>query len=86
MITARAVPVLLPAHHRRVARLPVTIRNDFADPLPPDWPAKHVRARVSGCPVRRAQCGVPHHHVLAGHRHVVNQADDETFERTRSSD
>jgi len=21
------------AHHRRVARLPVTIRNDFADPL-----------------------------------------------------
>ena len=29
----RAVPALLPAHHRRVARLPLTTRNDFADPL-----------------------------------------------------
>ena len=33
MITTRAVPALLPAHHRRVAVSPATIRNDFADPL-----------------------------------------------------
>ncbi len=33
MITTRAVPALLPAHHRRVATSPVSTRNDFADPL-----------------------------------------------------
>jgi hypothetical protein len=33
MITTRAMPALLPASHRRVAVSPVTIRNDFADPL-----------------------------------------------------
>jgi hypothetical protein len=33
MIITRAVPALLPAHHRRVAVSPATIRNDFADPL-----------------------------------------------------
>jgi hypothetical protein len=32
MITPRAVPVLLPAHHRRVASYQA-ITNDFADPL-----------------------------------------------------
>jgi hypothetical protein len=33
MITTRAMPALLPAHHRRVAE--VTIKNDFADALTP---------------------------------------------------
>jgi hypothetical protein len=33
MITTRAVPALLPAHHRRVATAPVSTRYDFADPL-----------------------------------------------------
>jgi alkylation response protein AidB-like acyl-CoA dehydrogenase len=33
MITTRAMPALLPAHHRRVAE--ATIKNDFADPLLP---------------------------------------------------
>ena len=33
MITTRAVPALLPAHHRRVATAPVSTRQDFADPL-----------------------------------------------------
>jgi hypothetical protein len=33
MITTRAMPALLPANHRRVAVSPVTIRNDFANPL-----------------------------------------------------
>jgi hypothetical protein len=33
MITTRAVPALLPAHHQRVAP-ETTIKNDFADPLP----------------------------------------------------
>jgi RimJ/RimL family protein N-acetyltransferase len=32
MITTRAVPALLPAHHRRVARTHATLK-DFADPL-----------------------------------------------------
>lgn len=32
MITTRAVPALLPGHHRPVAQLSVTITNDFADP------------------------------------------------------
>ena len=32
MITTRPVPALLPAHHRRVARLRITLK-DFADPL-----------------------------------------------------
>ena len=32
MITTRAVPALLPAHHRRVARTHLTPK-DFADPL-----------------------------------------------------
>jgi very-short-patch-repair endonuclease len=32
MITTRAVPALLPAHHRRVARTHITLK-DFADPL-----------------------------------------------------
>jgi hypothetical protein len=32
MITTRAVPALLPAHHRRVATAPVSTRYDFADP------------------------------------------------------
>ena len=32
MITTRAMPALLPAHHRRVASR-TTIKNDFADPL-----------------------------------------------------
>jgi hypothetical protein len=32
MITIRTVPALLPAHHRRVARTHVTLK-DFADPL-----------------------------------------------------
>src|SRR5512140_3591737 len=40
MITTRAVPALLPAHHRRVARTHLTPK-DFADPL--------------GCAVGRAQ-------------------------------
>jgi hypothetical protein len=31
MITTKAMPALLPAHHRRVAE--ATIKNDFADPL-----------------------------------------------------
>ena len=31
MITTRAMPALLPAHHRRVAE--ATIKNDFADAL-----------------------------------------------------
>ena len=33
MITTRAMPALLPAHHRRVASA-AAIKNDFADPLP----------------------------------------------------
>ena len=33
MITTRAMPALLPGHHRRVASQ-TTIKNDFADPLP----------------------------------------------------
>jgi hypothetical protein len=33
MITTRAVPALLPAHHRRVARPHISLK-DFADPLP----------------------------------------------------
>ena len=32
MITTRAVPALLPAHHRRVARPRITLK-DFTDPL-----------------------------------------------------
>jgi hypothetical protein len=32
MITTRAMPALLPAHHQRVAS-ETTIKNDFADPL-----------------------------------------------------
>jgi hypothetical protein len=36
MITTRAVPALLPTHHRRVAVSPATIRNDFADPCIPE--------------------------------------------------
>ena len=31
MITTRAMPALLPAHHRRVAP-ETTLKNDFADP------------------------------------------------------
>lgn len=42
MITTRAMPALLPVHHRRVARTHVTLK-DFADPLhsvvPPRRPA-----------------------------------------------
>jgi hypothetical protein len=34
MITSEAVPVLLPAHHRRVATCPPPSK-DFADPLTP---------------------------------------------------
>jgi hypothetical protein len=34
MITTRAMPALLPAHHQRVAS-ETTIKNDFADPLAP---------------------------------------------------
>jgi hypothetical protein len=33
MITSRAVPALLPAHHRRVAISTAITKNDFADPL-----------------------------------------------------
>ena len=32
MITTRTVPALLPAHHQRVAQIPVT--HQRADPLP----------------------------------------------------
>ncbi len=35
MITTRAMPAPLPAHHRRVAT-EAAIKNDFADPLGPD--------------------------------------------------
>jgi hypothetical protein len=33
MITTRAVPALLPGHHRPAAQPPVTVTNDLADPL-----------------------------------------------------
>lgn len=36
MITTRVVPALLPGHHRPITQLPVTITNDFADPLGAD--------------------------------------------------
>ena len=43
MITTRAMPALLPAHHRRVASQ-TTVKNDFADPLAPVPAAPFTRA------------------------------------------
>jgi hypothetical protein len=45
MITTRAVPALLPAHHRRVARTHLTPK-DFAEPLPAWY--RHYE-RLGGC-------------------------------------
>jgi hypothetical protein len=45
MITTRAMPALLPAHHRRVASQ-TTVKNDFAEALgsPLGCPADHIGA------------------------------------------
>jgi hypothetical protein len=49
MITTRAVPALLSAHHRRVAISPVIAQSDFADPL-----GLGGLRSASGCPDRAA--------------------------------
>jgi len=49
MITTRAVPALLPAHHRRVARPHISLK-DFADPLPDFHGLQRPRIAGTTCP------------------------------------
>lgn len=66
MITTRAMPAPLPAHHRRVAE--ATIKNDFADALgvPPRQPRADSSVVISS---EKLVCraGVREIHFLPGH-------------------